>query len=334
MVINHPPGQATAGSAAVEVVGLRREYATGKGLRKRGEVKVALDGVDLRVDRGEVHGLLGPNGAGKTTLCKVLSTVLLPTAGRASVCGFDVVSDTAAVRRRIGIVFGGDRGLYGRLTARQTLRFWASLYDVPARRTEAEVRRLLDRVGLGDRSDSRVETFSRGMKQRLHLARGLIGDPEVLLLDEPTTGLDPVGAREFRVLVREIHGEGRTVLITTHDMAEAEAVCDRVTLMDNGRVLATETPATLGRWLSRYERVEVSGASASVLAAIRELPGVSSVVTDPESGSTRIETSVDGAAAMVLQQLGASGVSSVRADTPTLEEVYLHFIGNRGLTVR
>jgi ABC-2 type transport system ATP-binding protein len=116
-------------------------------------------------------------------------------------------------------------------------------------------------------------------------------------------------------------------------MAEAEAVCDRVTLIDNGRVLATERPATLGRWLSRYERVEVIGASTSVLAAIRELPGVSSVVTDPESGSTRIETSIDGAAAMVLQQLGASGVSSVRADTPTLEEVYLHFIGNRGLTV-
>lgn len=330
-----PKSAADAGGGPdVVVTELRREFSTGRGLRKRGPVRTALDGVDLEVGRGEIHGLLGPNGAGKTTLCKILSTVLVPTSGRAAVCGFDVETSTAEVRRRIGIVFGGDRGLYGRLTARQTLRFWASLYDVPARDTARTVDRLLDRVGLGDRDEARVETFSRGMKQRLHLARGLIGDPRVLLLDEPTTGMDPVAAREFRTLVGELREEGRTVLLTTHDMAEAEAVCDRVTLVDSGRVLATESPDVLGRWLSRYERVDVRDAPAAVLEQVAGLPGVASVTLDPTTGGTRIETDAEGAAAAVLQHLAGAGVSSVHAFTPSLEEVYLHFVGGRGMDVR
>jgi ABC-2 type transport system ATP-binding protein len=318
----------------IEVSALRREFATGKGRRRRAPVSVALAGIDLRVDSGEIHGLLGPNGAGKTTLCKVLSTVLLPTSGQVAVCGYDVVAHTAQVRRLIGIVFGGDRGLYSRLTARQNLRFWAALHDVPRREIEARIEGLLGRVGLRDRSNVPVETFSRGMKQRLHLARGLIGDPAVLLLDEPTTGMDPVAAREFRTLIGELRDERRTVLLTTHDMAEAEAVCDRVTLIDGGRILVTERPATLGRWLSRYERVEVADAPASVLAAVAGIPGVALVKRDPVSGVVRIETEAAGAAAKVLECLGAAGVSSVRAATPSLEEVYLHLIGDRGLAVR
>lgn len=319
--------------SAVRVRALRREYTTGKGLRKRGPVITALDGVDLDIAVGEVHGLLGPNGAGKTTLCKVLSTVLLPTSGTAEVLGLDVVRDTQEVRRRIGIVFGGERGLYTRLTARQNLAFWGAMYHLPPALLRPRVEELLDRVGLAARADERVEGFSRGMKQRLHLARGLVSDPQVVLLDEPTTGMDPVAARSFRDLVGELRGEGRSLLVTTHDMAEAEAVCDRVTLIDEGRVLATERPATLGGWISRFERVDVRDAPPEVLDEVERIAGVAAV-RRRDDGTARIETDAEGAAGVVLGRLVAAGATSVSTSLPSLEEVYLHVIGERGLQVR
>jgi ABC-2 type transport system ATP-binding protein len=317
---------------AVEVRELRRVF----GGRRRSPEVVALAGVDLSIPAGEVHGLLGPNGAGKTTLCKILSTVLLPTAGRAAVGGHDVVRETAAVRRLIGIVFGGERGLYTRLTARQNLEFWAALYGLRGRALRTRVDALLERMGLVERARDRVEGFSRGMKQRLHLARGLVGEPRVVLLDEPTTGMDPVAAREFRALVGELRDEGRTVLLTTHDMAEAEAVCDRVTLIDGGRLLATEAPVTLRGWLSTYARVEaadVPAALADRLAAeLREVPGVAEVRPVPPAG-LRIETAAPEAAPLVLRRLLDAGVTSLTTSQPDLEEVYLHVIGERGMRV-
>lgn len=322
----------SAQQPAVEVLALRREFRTGKGLRKRGPVTVALDGVSLQVVPGEIHGLLGPNGAGKTTLCKVLATVLLPTGGTARIDGFDVVDDTAAVRRRIGIVFGGERGLYTRLTARQNLSYWAALYKVPRAEARRRTDALIERVGLRERADEAVEGFSRGMKQRLHLARGLIGDPRVLLLDEPTTGMDPVAAHRFRDLATELRDEGRTVLLTTHDMVEAEAVCDRVTLIDRGRLLATEPPRTLGRWITAFERIDVAGADDAVLARIAELPGVARV-TPLDGDAARVETNAEGAAVEVLRILLEHGITAVRTSLPSLEEVYLHVIGDRGLEV-
>ncbi len=317
---------------AIEVAGLRRVF----GGRRRSPEVVALAGVDLTIPDGEVHGLLGPNGAGKTTLCKVLSTVLLPTSGRAAVAGHDVVTDTAAVRRLIGIVFGGERGLYTRLTARQNLAFWAALYGMRGRELRRRVDDLLERMGLAERAGQRVEGFSRGMKQRLHLARGLVGDPRVLLLDEPTTGMDPVAAREFRTLVGELRAEGRTVLLTTHDMAEAEALCDRVTLIDEGRLLATERPASLTRWLSTYARVEASDVppplAERLVAELGDLPGVAAVRRTPPAG-LRVDTDAEDAAPRVLRLLLDAGVTHVATVQPDLEEVYLHVIGERGMRV-
>ena len=324
---------------AISAVGLTRQYR-----RSGSSPKTALDGFDLTIPNGEVHGLLGPNGAGKTTLCKILSTVLTPSSGTARVCGRDVMTETNAVRPLVGIVFGGERGLYPRLTARQNLSYWAALYKLPGKVAKRRVDELLERFGLADKGSERVETYSRGMKQRVHLARGLVGDPKVVILDEPTTGMDPVAARDFRDLITELRGEGRTVLVTTHDMAEAEAICDRVTLIDSGRKLATEDPRTIGNWVTRYERVEAEGVDSRVVAALEALTGVVSVTsirvsdTDPGLSTVLIETdstvAETNASKEVIRLLIDNDITAIRSAPPTLEEVYLHVIGGRGMDVR
>jgi ABC-2 type transport system ATP-binding protein len=311
---------------AVDVQEIRRIFTP----RKR-EPVVALDGVSLAIPAGEVHGLLGPNGAGKTTLVKILSTVLLPSGGRAFVGGHDVVTETEAVRPLIGIVFGGERGLYTRLSARQNLEYWGALYRLSGAQIKQRSAELLERVGLTERADQRVEEFSRGMKQRLHLARGLMGDARVLFLDEPTTGMDPLAAREFRALINQLKGEGRTILLTTHDMVEAETVCDRVTLIDRGRILATETPRSLGSLISRFQRIDVEGAPDTLIARVAALAGVASVAAGDVG--VRIEVAEEGVTADVLKLLVGGGVTSVRTSMPSLEEVYVHLIGDRGLQV-
>jgi len=317
---------------AIETQELTRRYNTNKDQREI----LALDSVSLQVERGEVRGLLGPNGAGKTTLVKLLSTVLLPSSGSARVLGHDVVTDTAAVRRQIGIVFGGDKGLYNLLTARQNLEYWATLYEVPHAVARTRVDTLLARVGLSERADHVVQTYSRGMKQRLHLARGLIGAASVLFLDEPTIGMDPVAARDFRQIVRELRDEGRTILLTTHDMAEAEALCDRVALIDHGRLLAVETPAQLAQYVAKFERIDFEGgtpATGSLIQQLQREPGVAAVTPSNHDSSYRIELSDGTAQLRVLKRLVDHGVTSIRTSRPSLEEVYVHLIGDRGLRV-
>jgi ABC-2 type transport system ATP-binding protein len=291
----------------------------------------ALDNVSLTIDPGEVHGLLGPNGAGKTTLVKILSTVLLPTSGRATICGYDVVRATRQVQPLIGIVFGGERGLYTRLTARQNLEYWGALYRLPGAQVRPRANALLERVGLADKAEKRVETYSRGMKQRLHLARGLMGDARVLFLDEPTTGMDPLAARDFRRLVGELKGEGRTILLATHDMVEAETVCDRVTLIDHGRIIATETPRSLSQMMSRFQRVDVEGADTALLDEVRAIAGVMGVET--EDASARIQVDTEDALRAVLKLVVDRGITAVQTSLPSLEEVYVGLIGDRGLEV-
>ena len=314
---------------AVCVQELRRTFHSGG---KRSAQHVALHGLDLEIEQGEVHGLLGPNGAGKTTLCKILSTVLLPTSGSARVLGHDVVTEAATVRPLIGIVFGGERGLYERLTARQNLRYWAALYGMSGRRLAERTDELLDRLGLGKHADERVERFSRGMKQRLHLARGLVHDPQVVLLDEPTAGMDPVSAHDFRALVGQLRAEGRTVLITTHDMGEAEAVCDRVTLIDHGSILATASPHELGAWISAYEHVAARDVPPEALARLAELPGVE-IVRQDSGGRVELRVAAGADTGEVVRRLVDAGVRELSTAPPGLEEVYLQLIGERGMEV-
>lgn len=290
---------------------------------------VALAGVSMEIPEGETHGLLGPNGAGKTTLVKVLSTVLLPTSGSASILGHDVVDDVGAVRPLIGIVLGGDRGFYWELTGRQNLEYWAALYKVPGSVARRRVSELLEQVGLADRADYMVETYSRGMKQRLHLARGLVADARVLFLDEPTTGLDPIAARDFQQLVKNLKAEGRTILLTTHDMAEAESACDRVTLISDGTVLAVETPQSLSTLVAQYERIDFSGGPDDLIDTLHNTRGIATV-NSLGDGDYRVELDDESAAKRVLEVLVGSGVTSIRTSRPSLEEVYIRVIGDRG----
>jgi ABC-2 type transport system ATP-binding protein len=317
-------------TAAVEVVSVGRTFA---GTTKDKRARTALAGVDLAVDVGQTHGLLGPNGAGKTTLVKILSTILLPTTGTARVLGHDVVRDAKAVRRLIGIVFGGDGGLYGRVSARDNLRFWAALYGLRPRQAQLRTDALLERVGLDRRSTEPVEQFSRGMKQRLHLARGLIGDPRVLFLDEPTIGMDPVAALEFRTLVRQLRAERRTIFLTTHDMAEAEAVCDRISLIDAGRLLLTEQTGRVGDLLAAGDRIDFSTGDEAVVRWLRERAEVAEVRPREGAGRWRLLPVPGAAVGELVKLLVDAGVSTLTVAPPSLEEVYLEIIGPRGWTI-
>lgn len=227
----------------IEVQGLVRIFSS----RRDKTTTVALDGISFSVREGELFGVLGPNGAGKTTLVRILSTLLTPTAGRVTIDGVDVVLEPKAIRKRIGVVFGGERGLYDRLSARDNMRFSAELYGLSAREAPKKILALLEKVGLESKIDVRVETFSRGMKQRLHIARALLHDPDVIFLDEPSSGLDPVAARELRNLIRELKALGKTIILTTHYMFEADELCDRVAVISNGRILTLGTPESIKR---------------------------------------------------------------------------------------
>ncbi|MGH2377485.1 MAG: ATP-binding cassette domain-containing protein [Candidatus Limnocylindria bacterium] len=325
-------------SAAIVARDLRRTYLSKSGLlgNKRVE-REALRGVNLSIERGEIFGLLGPNGAGKTTLVKILATVLLPTAGTAEVAGFDVVRDAGRVRERIGLVFGGERGLHGALNGRDTLRYWGTLHGLSSSELSKRTEELLSLVGLAARDSDRVFTYSRGMKQRLHLARGLIARPEILLLDEPTIGLDPVASREIRALVRQLNEQGTTVFLTTHYMAEAEELCGRVAFLSDGRIVQLASPRELTRMMSELSRIDAdlpAGRSA-VVAELRGLPGVRGVeTTELDGGALRLSISAERTAlAQVLAVLARFDVREVATKEPTLEDVYVRAFRDLGMRV-
>jgi ABC-2 type transport system ATP-binding protein len=312
--------------------GRHRKRSSLGGGRPPARPVVALNGLSLAVDLGEVRGLLGPNGAGKTTLVKILSTVLLPTSGRASVLGHDVVDSTRWVREHIGVVFGGERGLHGRLSVRRNLEYWASLYQLFGRARRERVDELISQFGLERFADTPAEQLSRGTRQRVHLARGLLSRPALLFLDEPTLGMDPVAAREFRRLFATLRSGDTTILLTTHNMVEAETLCDRVTLIDHGKILGTEQPQQVSRWIAAYERVEAQITDDRVLKAVHELPGV--VGSEPLSDEwVRINTEGRGTVQNVLALLVGEGITELRVAKPSLEDVYVELIGERGMKV-
>jgi ABC-2 type transport system ATP-binding protein len=318
---------------AIEIHDLRRTFMTTRGtFRRQLKEIVALDGLSLEVAPGELLGVLGPNGAGKTTTIKILTTLLTPSAGTASVLGHDVVRDASWIREHIGFVFGGERGLYYRLSGRDNLRFFAELYRIPPREIRSRITELLRLVSLEDRADERVEGYSRGMKQRLHLARMLLQRPAVLFLDEPTLGLDPIGARQLRETVSDLHRAGTTIVLTTHYMFEADTLCQRVAIIDKGRLLAQGTPADLKRLVADLSVVEleVFGVEQTRIDQLRAIDSVESVVVEQRDlrQILRVQTSLgDRLLPRLLGVLGTSDIGRATVREATLEDAYVRLVG-------
>jgi len=319
---------------AIEVDAVRRVYAA-----KPAPV-VALESIDLRVEPGEFFGLLGPNGAGKTTLIKILTTLLLPSSGRARVFGFDVERDTKKIRRIMNMVAGGEQSGYGILTVREQLWMFTQFYGLTGGDGWRRVDELIEAVGLAEQRLQRVSTLSTGQRQKMNLARGLLNDPWILFLDEPTLGLDVSAARSLRELIVDWKGAvpGRTILITTHYMAEADELCDRIAIVDRGRILAIGSPDELKRRVQRESifRLEldhlVGGASA-----IASLPGVVSAneaAAAPDAGARQtvvmnLVLEDDGALGQVVGALARTGseILGLRKSEPTLEDVFVELVG-------
>jgi ABC-2 type transport system ATP-binding protein len=318
--------------AVVEALDLHRTYRTSTGVLRRKWMDVeAVRGVSFGIEQGELFGLLGPNGAGKTTTIKMLITLLIPTKGTASVLGFDVVKDAREVRKRIGYVFGGERGVYERLSGYDNLRYFAELYGVPPNEIRARIDYLLELVGLKGREQERAEGYSRGMKQRLHIARGLLHDPPVVFLDEPTIGLDPIGARELRATIASLAEAGKTILLTTHYMFEADALCDRIAVINRGEIVAHGTPADLKRDVAKgtVVEVEVFGLPDGTADRVRELSGVVSVsVEEREQAQVLVvQTSSDAEPThAILGNLNGANVGRISRREPTLEDVYVALV--------
>jgi ABC-2 type transport system ATP-binding protein len=296
----------------------------------------ALDQVSISIEQGEIFGLLGPNGAGKTTLIKILSTLLLPTSGEAYVGGFNVVKESNKVRRVISLVSGGETPGYGILSVRENLWFFSQLYGLSSSKAKEEITRLTKDLDLGEYANTRMSKLSTGYKQRLNFARGLLNNPKILFLDEPTLGLDVLTSKKLRGYIvdwakREMKG---TVLLTTHYMAEADEMCDRVAIIDRGKILVCDSPLKLKEDLKEnvIMKVEVSSVQAD-FGFMDKLEGVvgysqtRSIQTDTTTLKVMVrDEKVFSKITSKLQEQKLKILSESKAE-PTLEDVYISLVG-------
>ena len=292
---------------------------------------LALDGLDLEVSPGEFFGLLGPNGAGKTTTIGILTTRVRPTAGTAAVSGIDVRSDPVGVKQRIGVVPqrpNPDR----QLTAIQNLLFHAAYFGIPRATSLPRAQELLDQLNLGDRGESKVDQLSGGQQQRLMIARALIHEPEILFLDEPTVGLDPQARLALWDVLRGLHDQGRTIIMTTHYVEEADRLCDRLAIIDKGKLLALDTPAGLRARAPGGTLIEVTldGDAAAVLPAVEALPGLSRV--SAKGAELRAHAERAGEAIpdifRAAEQAGRAPLD-IRLTPPSLETLFVSLTGRK-----
>lgn len=292
---------------------------------------MAVKDVSFEIGYGELFGLVGPNGAGKTTTIKMLTTMLIPTSGTATVLGYDIQKDVTKIRERIGIVLGGERGLYTRVNAIDNMRYFADLYGVPVNIQKKRIRELLQFMGLWDRARDRVETYSKGMKQRLHLARGLVNDPQLIFMDEPTIGLDPEIAKETRTMIKELVEKGKTILLTTHYMFEADELCKRVAIIRNGEIVALDTPSGLKKYVMDTSVVEVEGfgITENEVARFKEVSEVLAVSADLSENKQvlKIQTPKGSEIISEVQEiLKNSRIYDIKIKEPTLEDAYLRLV--------
>ncbi|MDH2901206.1 MAG: ABC transporter ATP-binding protein [archaeon] len=330
-VVEEPERTMSREELAIEVRDLRREYVTRSFFGKTSRVTEALAGVTFDVKKGELFGLIGPNGAGKTTTIKILTTLLTPTSGQAFVLGMDVNRQVYEIRKRIGIVFGGERGLYNRVTAVENMKYFSDLYGVDPSISRKRIPDLIRLVGLEGRENDKVEKYSRGMKQRLHIAKSLVNDPELIFLDEPTIGLDPAGARDIREMIRQMEKWGKTILLTTHYMFEADELCKRIAVISKGKIVALDSPSGLKRLVKDISVVELQtyGATQNFVEKLKSINGVIRVVADLESERQfiKIQTPIATDVLTEVTQV-AEGVKIIDKSIkePTLEDAYLRLV--------
>lgn len=300
-----------------------------QGLTKVFNGRKAVNGINLTIEKGEILGLLGPNGAGKTTTIAMLSTILPPTKGTATVDGYDIRRQPKEVRRVIGVV-PQDVALYDDLTAAENLAYFGKLYGVVGERLKKQIDELLRLVRLKDRANNRVKSFSSGMRDRLNLAVGLIHEPRLLFLDEPTTGLDPQARLAVWEMIKKLQAEGVSILLTTHYMEEADYLCDRVAIMDDGKIIALDSPAVLKKSIGKLEVIEVkaTGIPRTLLAKLRKLRDVKEVAQTSE-GLRLLSPTADAILGQVVSLITSKKVriDSLNVVQPTLEDVFIKLTG-------
>ena len=312
MRVDHATIVAMTARPAIQVSGLRKRYGA----------TLAVDGVSFDVQDGEIFGLIGPNGAGKTTTMECVEGVRTPDEGRVTVLGLDPVRDAYALQLRVGVQLQ-EAQLQKRIRVREAVDLWASLY-----KAAVDPRTLLEQLGLGDKRDAWFMTLSGGQKQRLFIALALINDPELVFLDELTTGLDPQARRAIWDLVRGIRARGKTVFLTTHLMEEAERLCDRVAIIDHGRIVDIDSPASLVRRHCPERTVLLSTADADAEARLRSLSSVT--VSRGDDGVLAVRGEADDLMTGVIQCLADHRirVTDFRTVVPTLEDVFLKLTGH------
>ncbi len=305
---------------------------------KKGAVTylTAVDGVSLQIRQGEIFGLLGPNGAGKSTTIRMLCTLLEPTSGTARVNGYDILKQASLVRQNLGTLLAGERSIYWKLTARENLQYFAALFHLPPDVAKKRVNELLERLELTARADDLVEKFSTGMRQRVAIGKALVANPPILLLDEPTLGLDPQAARNLRELIASLKQEGHTILLTTHYMEEADQLSDRIGIIDQGKIIALDTPANLKERIQQKDviRLEISGWHEDLAGKIQALPGVEQLVAHRMGEESLWEVSLhaENSRAVlpgVIDRVNYNGTRLVNMNIqrPSLEDVFINLTG-------
>ena len=261
----------------IEVNHLVRIFEQKNGfIKKEKKLKTAVNDVSFSIEEGEIFALLGPNGAGKTTTIKILSTLLAPSKGQCKIMGYDTFSQAKQIRSHINFIFGGESGVYRRISGRENMEYFATLYQLKKETITAKIDSLLELVDLKQAQHQKVETYSKGMIQRLQIARGLLNDPKILFLDEPTIGLDPVGARDLRNIILALKKQKKTILLTTHDMNEAEALSDRIAIMCDGKIVAMNTSEKLKEAYQKDNilEIKVDQWQTATLTQLKAIEGV------------------------------------------------------------
>jgi len=317
----------------IYVENLRRDFIKTKGLiRRKRTVTAAVDGITFDVRRGEIFGILGENGAGKTTTIKMLITLLAPTSGVCKVLGYNTYGEEKKIRNRINFIFGGEMGVYRRLSGRDNLQYFANLYHIPMAEAKRKVNEVLEIVGLTDKADALAETYSKGMIQRLQISRGLMNDAEIFFMDEPTIGLDPLGARTLRNLIRTLKEHGKTIVLTTHYLYEAEELCDRIAIMNKGKIVALDTPQGLKDLLENTKTIElvIKHSMTNLYERIKEISGVRSVEFKEGEENDIYLIKYDRDLDILSEVLNLTcDITSFSQKELTLEDVFIHLMGDK-----